>query len=67
MVDNRNIRNDRIDVRFSDERFKETLLNWKKCCGVLDGGQTARLQELIVDDLKKIKPMVASKLGLGKI
>lgn len=46
---------DRIDVRFVDKRFLIVLDEWKKFCRFLDGGQTERLMEIIIEDLPKLK------------
>lgn len=59
---NRNLREDRIDVLFRDSKFIETLKKWKQCCKSLNGGQTERLQHLITEDLKKIKNLAMAEL-----
>lgn len=63
MGDNRNFRDDRIDVKFNNSEFVETLKKWKLFCKSIDGGQTERLQKLIKEDVKKIKTEVIDKLG----
>jgi len=51
----RDFSRNRIDVQFKDERFTDTLQKWKRCCELIEGGQTARLIILINEDLKKLR------------
>jgi len=57
---NLSLRGDRIDLQFSDEKFREILKEWKECCKAL-GGQTARLTNLISQDLPKARVEVKKK------
>lgn len=60
-MEDKNLRNDRIDVIFRDSKFQEILSKWKSCCERY-GGQTARLKYLINLDLKKIKEDIKNEV-----
>lgn len=54
----KNLVRDRIDVRFDNKAFLDTLEQWKNFCKFLNSGQTERLMEIITEDLPKLKEKI---------